>query len=336
MNHCLFSLMCCCAVFTALSRSHGDEATPTKDLTVHKLANRLYRPGYGAFVATRDRLRMMAKEDNGQYSAEAARALKSFAERADRWLIKVGNTNDWQSFNDAETDVGEGRVRGNKSGAQVPMSVWIKLEKKTPLRDMAYLYSYGPLSNAYIQGEYVTDEHLAYLSGFKDLTLLDIHNASVNGAFLSQVRIPSLRFLHISNSPVGDEAIPAEVLDGLSTVDFMGTMITNETVKRISRKNIRCLNVMNTAVNEDGLMRLTDAENLQAIYLDLYDLTPEVITMLSNKDSLLRVHIGYYKPDVERAEAMAHRFPPGVGVIKAEIPEVEDYRKRWRRTPAKQ
>jgi hypothetical protein len=334
MNHFASLLICSAGVAAALLTEAAslcaEEAIPTKDVTVENLAKSLYQPGYENFLKTRDRLRKIAKEGPKHQAAAAVKVLQTYAENADRWLFEVGNTEDRQRWRGEELPLGQGRIRGRRGILVSPARVWIKVKDKTRATDMAYLYSYDPAQTVLFVGKELTDDHLRYLSGRKEIVLLEIDDTNVSGAFLADVTLPELRFLHITDSPLHDGAIPQDVLHQLSTADFRGTLITNATLRRMSMKHLDYLNVSNTAVDADGVMLLEKAQKLKRISVDVGALTPDVIEMLSAKESLSSVRIAFRRADVERAAEVARQFPPRVKVSKYEIADEKDYRTRWK------
>jgi hypothetical protein len=194
---------------------------------------------------------------------------------------------------------------------------------------MSYLYSYGTIGEAYIKGPDITDSHLRYLDGFNDLWLLDINNTTVEGSFLAVSDLPSLTCLHITSSPVRDDAIPADVLRNLFTADFMGSLISNKTLRRLSMEKVHWVNIANTPVNAEGVLSLKGAGKLERVTLDLDDLTPEVIEMLTAKRSLRRVSVFYPQGEKERADERIRQLPTRITATSHEISPEDDYRARW-------
>jgi len=317
-------------VAAAIPQVCADDAIAVKNVTVTKLTAALYEPGYDEFVVTRERLRKIAEKGPAEEAAAATKALKGYAANADRWLRKVGNTKDWQLSKSTDLPLGEGRVRGSKGELYAPRTVWIDATDKIAVNDMAYLYSYGPLSAAVVSGQHITDDHLRYLTGYDSLRLLEIDNTGGTGSFLSDVDLPALKFLHLTNSPVRDDSIGAKALHGLSTIDLKGTAVTNALIHRLPADAVDALNVMNTAVDEEGIMLLGRCKRLKLLYLDVEDISASVIKMLSTKESLTRIRIGFRVQNKRRAFEVARQFPERIKVSTVAVAPEDDYRSRWK------
>ncbi|MEQ8788184.1 MAG: hypothetical protein RIC55_17885 [Pirellulaceae bacterium] len=329
MNQLVLFLLAAFVFVSSPSLALADEALPTQDLTVQRLADALYEPGYRDFLATRDRLRLIVEEGPRDQAAAAAAVLQVYAENADRWLLKVGNTENAQRWLGLDLPLGQGRIRGKRTNFDFAANLWIKVQEQTPTREMAYLYSYTPVDTVTITGKTIKDAHLRYLSGLSKLRLLEISDTTVSGSFLANADLPNLEFLHIVNSPVQDSSIPTTVLRRLSTADFQGTLIGNEILQRLSMERIAVLKVSNTAVDAEGVMLLESADQLMSISLDADDLTPAVVEMLSKKESVIRIHIAFRRQQKELAAKLASRFPPRIKIVTHDIADEDYYLTRW-------
>ncbi len=254
-------------VFAASANAKDKEQPRTvRPERVAKLASELVVPDFVRHSAAYSELKLLAQSSASDASS-ALSVIQEFDRRAEKWALTHGHKTGKPSFS---------------------------ITKKAPPDSMPLIYLAERTHSLQIvgmAGDHITDEHVSYLSGLEDVTILDINQAAVTGTTLVHANLPSLRVLHLGGCPITDASALRMTFPKLTVLDLSNTLISDEFIKGTSLTKIRELWLHGTQVTSDGIHLLPRLPELRLLTADLKDIQTGTVEVINKLPKMSRLRL---------------------------------------------
>jgi hypothetical protein len=238
------ALACACA--------SAEEPAPKVDKpTLDRLAEGMMATDVESFRSAYEGLRRIASDKTSPEAAKAEEIVTSFRRDARRWLLSMGMD---------ESDLDE----------SLPVrSVTLNLAKETSVKDMRSIFLLPNIRIASVTGKGFKDDHLAMLSGFPELMIIDMPDTGVTGkAFEAGLSLPSLGVLRLDHCPITELDLRKCWIPKLEVLGVSHTQVGDEFLKDDALIKLKALYIDHTRVSSRGLRHLVDLIELKELRVD--------------------------------------------------------------------